>query len=278
MTTPPPTVAEALRRLMAEDIADIPARDVRLLLAHAMGVDQGRLTIMARDPLAHGVFDRAQQLCHQRSLGTPVSHLRGYRDFYGRRFTVNDKVLDPRPETEALIALALRQPFASVLDLGTGSGCILITLLAECPAATGLATDLSPEALAVAKANARALQVLPRARFLVSDWLMGVSGSFDLIVSNPPYIALSEMPGLSADVLQEPRMALTDEADGLSAYRLIARDAPAHLTPGGWLMVEIGPTQGAAVSALFQAAGLDQVCVERDLDGRDRVVLGQKPN
>lgn len=278
MTTPPPTVAEALRRLMAEDTADIPARDVRLLLAHAMGVDQGRLTIMARDPLAHGVFDRAQQLCHQRSLGTPVSHLRGYRDFYGRRFTVNDKVLDPRPETEALIALALRQPFASVLDLGTGSGCILITLLAECPAATGLATDLSPEALAVAKANARALQVLPRARFLVSDWLMGVSGSFDLIVSNPPYIALSEMPGLSADVLQEPRMALTDEADGLSAYRLIARDAPAHLTPGGWLMVEIGPTQGAAVSALFQAAGLDQVCVERDLDGRDRVVLGQKPN
>jgi len=278
VTTPPPTVAEALRRLMAEDTADIPARDVRLLLAHAMGVDQGRLTIMARDPLAHGVFDRAQQLCHQRSLGTPVSHLRGYRDFYGRRFTVNDKVLDPRPETEALIALALRQPFASVLDLGTGSGCILITLLAECPAATGLATDLSPEALAVAKANARALQVLPRARFLVSDWLMGVSGSFDLIVSNPPYIALSEMPGLSADVLQEPRMALTDEADGLSAYRLIARDAPAHLTPGGWLMVEIGPTQGAAVSALFQAAGLDQVCVERDLDGRDRVVLGQKPN
>ena len=277
MTTPPLTVAEALSRLMAEAGAEVSARDMRLLLAHAMGVDPGRLTILARDPLAPEMFDRARRLCQQRALGTPVSQLRGYRDFYGRRFTVTDKVLDPRPDTETLVALALRRPFAWVLDLGTGSGCILITLLAERPLAEGLATDLSPEALAVAETNAEALQVQPRARFQISDWLDGVEGRFDLIVSNPPYIALAELPGLSPEVLHDPRIALTDEGDGLSAYRQIARNAPAHLTPGGWLMVEIGPTQGAAVRALFRAAGLDRVTVEPDLDGRDRVVLGQKP-
>jgi len=276
----PLTVDGALRRLMAElaqDGADIPARDVRLLLAHAMEIDPGRLTLMARDPLDEGIYDAARSLCIRRSAGTPVSHLRGYRDFYGRRFTVNDKVLDPRPETETLVAEALAAPFATVLDLGTGSGCILVSLLAERPDARGIGTDLSPEAIGVAQGNAERHGVLPRAGFIESDWFDRVEGCFDLIVSNPPYIALDEMAGLSRDVLTEPRMALTDEGDGLSAYRQITRDAPAHLAPGGRLMVEIGPAQGQDVVGFFRSAGLVNVCIAKDFDGRDRVVSGQKP-
>lgn len=280
MTTPPLTVASALRRLSAEfstDGADLPARDIRLLLAHAMGCDPTRLSILARDPLPTGQFDAARRLCIRRAAGTPVSHLRGYRDFYGRRFSVDARVLDPRPETETLIELALQAPFDSLLDLGTGSGCILITLLAERPEATGTATDLSPDALQVATANAESLGVRPRTSFLRSDWFEGVDGRFELIVSNPPYIGLDEMAGLSRDVLCEPRMALTDGGDGLSAYRSIARDAPAYLVPGGRLMVEIGATQGDAVSEIFRAAGLENISVHPDLDHRDRVVRAFAP-
>lgn len=280
MSDIPLTVDGALRRLMAElaqDGADIPARDVRLLLAHAMEIDPGRLTLMARDPIDQCIYDAARSLCIRRRAGTPVSHLRGYRDFYGRRFTVNDKVLDPRPETETLVSEALAAPFASVLDLGTGSGCILVSLLAERPDARGIGTDLSPEALVVARGNAERHGVLPRAGFSESDWFDRVDGCFDLIVSNPPYIALDEMAGLSRDVLTEPRMALTDEGDGLSAYRQITRDAPGHLTPGGRLMVEIGPAQGQDVVGFFRSEGLVNVCIAKDFDGRDRVVSGQKP-
>lgn len=280
MSDAPMTVTTALRALKSEmeyDGADLPMGELRMLLAHAMGADPARLTLMAQDEVAPEVFEEARRLYTRRSFGIPMSHIRGYRDFYGRRFTVTDKVLDPRPDTEALIELALSEPFSEVLDLGTGSGCILITLLAERPDTTGIATDLSTDALQVAEANAERFGVLPRAAFLCSNWLEIVGGQFDLIVSNPPYIALDEMPGLSAEVHHEPRMALTDEGDGLSAYRIITRDAPAHLRPGGRLMVEIGPTQGHAVAAMFRKAGLEEVQVRPDLDGRDRVVLGRKP-
>lgn len=276
------TVAEGLRDLVHlltyEGFDGDIAREARLLLAAAMGVDHGRLTILAGDPLARETLLTAQRYCYRRCNGEPMSHIRGYRDFYGRRFIVDGRVLDPRPETEILIALALQQPFDSVLDLGTGSGAIIATFLAERPQATGMATDLSPAALDVAEANAEALGVLPRVAFVESNWLDLVGGTFDLIVSNPPYIALDEMAGLDRDVsYYEPRMALTDEADGLSAYRIIAREAPAHMARGGQLLVEIGPTQGQAVYDLFAQAGLENICIHPDLDGRDRVVSGQKP-
>lgn len=280
MSDRPLTVTAALRALKSEmeyDGADLPMSELRMLLAHAMGVDPTRLTLMAQDPVTPEMFEEARRLYFRRSFGVPMSQIRGYRDFYGRRFTVTDKVLDPRPETETLIEQALREPFCEVLDLGTGSGCILITLLAERADATGIATDLSTEALHVAEANARTWDVLSRAAFLHGNWLDIVGGQFDLIVSNPPYVARDEMPGLCAEVHHEPRMALTDEGDGLSAYRIIARDAPAHLRPGGRLLVEIGPTQGAAVSEMFRLAGLEEVQLHPDLDGRDRVVMGRKP-
>ncbi|MEF9605777.1 peptide chain release factor N(5)-glutamine methyltransferase, partial [Paracoccus sp. PXZ] len=156
------------------------------------------------------------------------------------------------------------------------TGAILISLLAERPGARGTGTDISPAALMVARENAARIGVC--ADFLESDWFASVAGQFDLIVSNPPYIALDEMADLSPEVREwEPRHALTDGADGLSAYRAIAAGAPAHLSPGGRLLVEIGPTQGRAVAALMQAAGLVEPRILPDLDGRDRVVGARKP-
>ncbi|MFN3645836.1 MAG: peptide chain release factor N(5)-glutamine methyltransferase [Gemmobacter sp.] len=267
----------ASARLTAAGVPDAP-RDARLLLAHARGLPPDRLTLRMADPLVPEALARFEALVAARARRAPVSHLTGQRLFWGRRFAVTPDVLDPRPETEALVALALAEPFSRVLDLGTGSGCILLSLLADRPGATGLGVDVSPAALQVAQRNARALGLGGRAAFRCSDWCADVAGQFDLIVSNPPYIALAEMPGLSPEVRDhEPHLALTDGADGLAAYRRIAAQAPGHLAPGGRLLLEIGPTQGAAVAGLMRDAGLAGVSVRPDLDGRDRVVLARAP-
>ncbi|WP_323020183.1 peptide chain release factor N(5)-glutamine methyltransferase [Pararhodobacter sp.] len=268
-------LAQAVQRLDAAGIADAP-RDARLLLAHALGIAPDRLTLVLRDPAGaeQAVFGEA---IARRAAREPVSHITGRRLFWGRAFHVTADVLDPRPETETLIAEALGAPFTRLLDLGTGSGAILLTLLAERPAARGLGCDLSPAALAVAEGNAATLGLSGRAEFRQGDWFGPVEGRFDLIVSNPPYIAEAEMAGLAPEVLREPRMALTPGGDGLDAYRAIARGAGAHLTPGGRLMVEIGPTQGAAVAGLMAAAGLQGIALHPDFDGRDRVVSAHWP-
>ncbi|HBS50054.1 MAG TPA: peptide chain release factor N(5)-glutamine methyltransferase, partial [Rhodobacteraceae bacterium] len=246
--------------------------------AHAARVDAARVTLIAPEELAPEIAERYEQLIALRAIRVPVSHLVGERAFYGRRFKVSPDVLDPRPETETLIEAALAEPFSRVLDPGTGSGCILVTLLAERVEAQGLGVDLSEAACLQAGANAVLHQVADRADIRASDWFAAVEGRFDLIVSNPPYIAASEMEGLSDEVRRhEPRLALTDEGDGLGAYRAIAGGALAHLVPGGRLIVEIGASQGAAVCALFEAAGLSRLQVLRDLDGRDRVVCGRAP-
>ena len=251
-------------------------RDARRLMAGALGVEAGRLTLMERDELNPVTVAEFHDSIRQRCEGVPVSHLLGWREFYGRRFEVNRDVLDPRPETEALIAEALREPFEEVLDLGSGSGCILLTLLAERPEASGVGTDLSPGALTVAVLCTEGLEAAGRCALIESDWFGAVRGKYDLIVSNPPYIAADEMAGLARELSHEPRMALTDEADGLNAYRAIAAGAGVHLRPQGRLLVEIGWRQGAAVAALFEAAGFADVRVLPDLDGRDRVVAGRR--
>lgn len=229
--------------------------------------------------MAGGRLTDFHALVARRAAREPTSHLIGGRDFYDHRFEVNADVLDPRPDTETLVAAALTVPFTQVLDLGTGSGCIVLSLLAARKDAVGLGTDLSQVALDVAQRNADRLElaVQDRASFARSDWFGAVDGSYDLIVSNPPYIAANEMAGLAPELSYEPRMALTDEGDGLSCYRIIANGSAAHLRAGGWLMVEIGPTQARAVVAMFEAAGLKNVEIRRDLDGRDRVIVGQKP-
>ncbi|UWQ93343.1 peptide chain release factor N(5)-glutamine methyltransferase [Rhodobacteraceae bacterium M382] len=266
----------ATHKLRAAGVAD-PARDARILLAHAARVDASRVTLIAPENLAPDIAERYDQLISLRAVRVPVSHLIGEREFYGRRFKVGPEVLDPRPETETLIETALSQPFDRVLDLGVGSGCILVTLLAERTQATGVGADVSEAACLQASANVVLHRVADRAEILQSDWFDAIVGTFDLIVSNPPYIALDEMDGLSREVRDhEPVLALTDGADGLECYRRIAPRVTDFLNPGGRVMVEIGPTQGQAVASLFQAQGLRRIRVVPDLDGRDRVVCAMR--
>lgn len=267
-------LAEATARLAGTGI-DNAAGDALALMAHALDVPRHALRDALNHPLPPGAAARFQAAVEARLKRQPVSQIIGFRDFWKHRFRVTRDTLDPRPETETLVAAALELPWASVLDLGTGTGAILLSLLAERPGTRGLGVDLSPAALEVARGNAAAFGLT--ADFRQSDWFSAVAGRFDLIVSNPPYIAAEEMAGLSPEVREwEPRGALTDEGDGLHAYRAIAAGAAAHLTPGGWLAVEIGPTQGRAVSALFARAGMQDIAIRRDLDGRDRVVLARQ--
>lgn len=275
------TGAEALRgaiaHLRAAGVEDAP-RDARLLLAHAAGIAPDRLTLHLADPLAAEVVARFDAAVAARAARQPVSQITGQRQFWGRSFRVTQDTLDPRPETEALVAEAVSRPFLKMLDLGTGTGCILLSCLGSMPMASGLGVDISPAALAVAEGNAQALGLAGRARFALSDWFSAVTGRFDLIVSNPPYIAAEEMAALSPEVRDwEPHLALTPGGDGLDAYRAIARGAPARLIAGGRLMVEIGPSQGQAVAGLFSRAGLEAIRILPDMDGRDRVVVAAKP-
>lgn len=274
------TLSEALRlaipRLKSANIDD-PTRDARLLLAHATGIAANRLTLHLNDPLKPDAETRFQTAIDARILRQPVAQITGQRLFWGRKFHVTPDVLDPRPETETLVAAALERPFVKLLDLGTGSGCILLSCLLDRPMAHGTGVDLSDAALTVARHNAQTLGAA-HATFLQSNWCQNVTGRFDLILSNPPYIAAAEMAGLAPEVLQwEPHIALTPGGDGLDAYRIIARQAPARLLSGGRLMVEIGPTQGQQVCALFAAQGLIHITTRPDMDGRDRVVSAEKP-
>lgn len=281
MTPSGKTGNEALRlaipRLRAAGVEDAP-RDARVLLAHAMGIAPDRLTLHLTDEMTAPQARAYEEAILARAARQPVAQIIGTREFFGRRFRVTRDTLDPRPDTETLVAAALERPFLSMLDLGTGTGCILLSCLAQMPMARGLGTDISPAALEVAMGNAETLGLAKRAQFRLSDWFAAVPGRFDLITSNPPYIALDEMPGLAPEVRDwEPHLALTPGGDGLDAYRAIARGAPARLMEGGRILVEIGPTQGAAVSALFAAQGLSAITVIKDIDGRDRVVSAVKP-
>lgn len=273
------TGAEALRaaasRLAGAGVTDA-AGDARALLAHALDLPRHHLTAALAVPLPPEALRRFDAALRARAARQPVSQILGRRAFWKHEFRVTRDTLDPRPETEALVEAALAERFASVLDLGTGTGAILISLLADRAGARGTGTDISAAALQVARDNADRIGV--SAKLLESDWFSAVTGSFDLIVSNPPYIALSEMAGLAPEVRDwEPRGALTDGGDGLAAYRAIAAGAPLHLTPRGRLMVEIGPTQGRDVAGLMAAAGLQAPQILPDLDGRDRVVWARNP-
>ncbi|MDT8344634.1 MAG: peptide chain release factor N(5)-glutamine methyltransferase [Thermohalobaculum sp.] len=270
-------IRRARGRLAAAGVPE-PERDARLLLRWAAGLSGAGLAAGLDDPADPGETARFEAAIGRRARRVPVAQITGQRAFWGRDFRVTADVLDPRPETETLIEAALAGgPVRRVLDLGTGSGCILVTLLAQWPGAAGVGVDLSPAALAVAAQNAAAHGVAGRARLIRSDWFAAVEGVFDLIVSNPPYIAEAEMATLAPEVaLHEPRLALTPGGDGLGAYRAIAAGAGAHLAPGGRVMVEIGPSQADAVCALFAAAGVPGCAVLRDLDGRARVVSAHR--
>ena len=219
---------------------------------------------------------RFQAMVARRALREPMAHITGGRFFWNHRFAVTPDVLDPRPDTETLVELALSEPFDRVLDLGTGSGCIVISLLAERMKVTGMGTDISKNALSVAAQNAREAEVDHALELKVSNWFEAVTCQFDLIVSNPPYISAEDMAQLQPEVRNfEPHIALTDNADGLTAYRVIAADAPHHLAPGGRLLVEIGFDQAEQVMALFKKAGLEDITCHTDLNGKDRVIAAR---
>lgn len=277
MTTAAVAMATATAKLRAAGVPD-PARDARLLLAHAASVDAARVTLIAPEEIAPEISERYEHLIALRAVRVPVSHLVGERAFYGRGFKISREVLDPRPETESLIEAALAAPFERVLDLGTGSGCILVTLLAERTQATGLGVDLSEGACLQASANAVLHGVADRLDIRQSDWFEAVDGRFDLIVSNPPYLAQEEMNDIAPELaLHEPAMALTDGADGLSVYRLIAQNAQGYLSAQGRVLAEMGWQQGSAVRAIFEEAGWANVAILPDMDGRDRVLCAQNP-
>ena len=248
-------------------------RDARLLMAFVLGFKPHQMSI-GREAVLDASQDTAFTDCiTRRAMRVPLSHIVGYRDFFEHRFIVTPDVLDPRPETELLVSHALSEGFDTVLDLGTGSGCILLSLLAKRPLAQGLGVDLSSKAIAVAKLNAKKLTVSMRVELRVSNWFFNIPNTkFDLIVSNPPYIHPNAMERLAAEVLCEPEVALTDYSDGLSHYRQIAIKAHEFLVPDGRLVLEIGYDQEDAVSEILTQNRFSDIVILKDLDNHSRVV------
>ena len=268
---------DAQARLKAARI-DSPSIDARLLLEAAADVSR---TDILTDPYRHLEPDaqaRMEDYVGRRLKREPVSRILGRKGFWKIMLSVTPDVLSPRPDTEAVLDVCLKafpegQSF-EMADLGVGSGAILLAVLAERPAARGLGTEVSEEALAVARENAANLDLNNRAVFLRTDWTAGLSdAAFDLVVSNPPYIPSKDIETLDPEVRDhDPRLALDGGEDGLDAYRLLAPEIRRILKPDGIFAVEIGWDQAAAVKALFESAGFEDVKVVKDLAGRDRVI------
>lgn len=274
MKSPGMTVADALRA------AGIAALDARVLLRTVLRATDAVLAAHPDRVLTDSERADFLRRVERRRAGEPVAYLVGEREFYGRPFRVTPAVLIPRPETEVLVELAIeRIPAdrpARVLDLGTGSGCIAVTIACERPRAVVLAIDQSDDALAIARDNAAQLDA-SNVTFRAGDWLHGLTEEFDVIVANPPYVAAGD-PHLGAgDLRHEPASALASGADGLAAIRAIAAAAPGHLAPGGWLLLEHGYDQAARCHELLAAAGLADVSSHRDLSGIARVTVARRP-
>lgn len=266
-------------RLLSAAIGDGASRDARILMAHMMGVETDRLTVELSRMITPTQVSQFEHMIKRRAMSEPISHITGKRAFWKQDFKVSADVLDPRPETETLVELALDGAAPeTILDLGTGSGCILLSLLGEFPDAQGVGTDLSDAALQVAHQNAVRLDLSNRVTFQTANWFDGVAGRFNLIVSNPPYITAKEMESLSADVRDfEPHLALTPGGDGLAAYRSIAAELAGFMAPDGRALFEIGYLQGKDVVDIFSAAGFGAVSLHKDLGGQDRVVAVSGP-
>ena len=260
---------------------DMAALDARLLLSHMSGLDETQLAMKAEQAVPHAFHVRARQLVDLRASGKPVAKIIGHKEFWGRRFCVSQAVLDPRPDSETLIEAALPllppEQDLQLIDLGTGSGCLLLTLLAERPCARGLGIDKSPAALRMARRNAHLLGLRRRVALRHGNWLQGVKMPADMIIANPPYIKTAEIAGLVKSVrLFDPHVALDGGADGLGPYRHFLKPCFDLLKKGGNLLLEIGASQAAAVSTLMADAGFDNILLKQDLAGLDRVLQGQK--
>lgn len=267
-------IARAAARLAAAGVEN-PRREARLLLALALGTDLAG--VLRADPPDAAARARFESLVARRAAREPFARIAGRREFWGMEFALSPATLVPRPDSETLVEAALaarpeRDPVRRVLDLGTGTGCLLAALLAEYPSARGVGVDRSPEAAATARANLARLG--DRALVIVGDWGTALAGGFDLVVANPPYIPAGEIDALAPEVAaHEPRAALAGGADGLAAYRAILADLPRLLAPGGLTILELGIGQAEAVQALAAAAGLETVALRADLAGIPRALV-----
>jgi release factor glutamine methyltransferase len=264
---------------LREACARIDAVDAKWLLAHVLGKPRGWLYAHADDTVDANARQRFEALVERRAAGEPVAYLTGTRGFWTLDLHVTADTLIPRAETELLVELALarlpKHAARRVADLGTGSGAIALAIASERPRATVIATDASAAALDVARRNAVDLH-LEAVEFRKGDWCVALGvETFDLLASNPPYLADDDVHRSEGDLRFEPEAALVSGRDGLDAIRRIISDAPAHLRPGGWLLLEHGWEQGGAVRALLQEAGFVDVATQRDLESRDRVTLGR---
>jgi release factor glutamine methyltransferase len=257
--------------------------EARLLLGRASGLSIEQMVSRGQDEALPAVAAELRVLTARRVRREPMAYILGEREFWGLPFKVSPAVLVPRPDSETMIDAAIgllpdRARPLRILDLGLGSGCLLLTLLHEFPQASGVGIEVSPEALAIARQNAAALGMAPRATLLegdwhLPDWARNLGGPFDLVVSNPPYIEAGDISGLMPEVARfEPALALDGGGDGLAAYRAIATSLSGLLAPGGTLLFEVGASQATAVAGLLEVAGLTPAPPWKDLGGVERVV------
>lgn len=284
----PFTIAEILKQASATlRAATVPndLLDAQTLLAHALGCDRTYLIVHFSQPLTDEQQAHYETLIARRAAGEPLQYLTGHQEFFGLDFLVTPAVLIPRPETELLveetIRLAQLHNWESpvIVDAGTGSGCIAVTLARELTGAQITATDISADALALARRNAERNGVADRIQFALTDWLDALPNRAfaDFIVSNPPYVAAHEMPTLQREVREwEPALALTDQGDGLNCYRRLLRDAPHRLRAGGYFLCEMGYSQAEAITAMLDASVWTEHYVLDDLQGIPRTLVARK--
>jgi release factor glutamine methyltransferase len=279
-------VRRAIARKFREAGLDTPDLDARLLVGHVLGLDHSDLVRESERPLGPRALAGIDALAARRLASEPVARIVGVNEFWGLPFAIAPAVLVPRPETETVVETALgrldaagaRERPLRIVDLGTGSGAILVALLHELREASGIGTDCSVAAIETARENARLLGVAPRAAFVACDFGAALGGGFDLVVANPPYVASAEIATLAREVRDfDPTAALDGGADGLAAYRTILADAGRLLAPGAFLVMEVGAHQSDAVSTLADAAGLTATAATPDLAGIPRVVSARYP-
>jgi release factor glutamine methyltransferase len=275
-------LASAAARMAQAEI-DTARLDATLLLAEALCLTGDAVRQVRDRPLTRDEAERYEALVARRLAREPVSRILGRRGFWSHDFALSASTLDPRPDSEAVIEAvlaAIQDPAAPLrlLDLGTGTGCLLLSLLSELPNAIGVGTDIARGAVETARRNAAGIGLADRASFVESNWFDGVSGRFDIILSNPPYIPTGTIDRLEPEVrVFDPVVALDGGADGLDAYRALVGGAPGHLAPAGVLALEIGFDQAAAVTQLLAAAGFSHPVIGHDLGGRDRVLTARMP-
>ena len=252
------------------------ARDARILTAFALEIPISELSLKINQQVSEKIIVELEKLILRRINREPISKILGRRDFWGRTFSINENVLDPRGDTETLIDFVIEKPVKSVLELGTGSGAIAVTLACEWKEVHVTATDISENALSLAKINAEKFNVQNKIHFLTSDWFENVKGAYDLIISNPPYIGLTEQDEISAEVIKyDPEIALFAGRDGLDAYRRIIPSLTKFLNPDGFVALETGASQSNQVKNMMNAFGFIDAKIVKDLSGKDRLVAAK---